>query len=286
MRPHPDTTPALLIDPSPPSGTEHRALLLAGTPATDMRPGDRRDRTERITHADACHVAGMGDFTALTAPSNAAGTRILERRKEPFPPGGKRPAESVGTPDFAALFALRDRPRTGGQRHSEELRQLTPRTADLLHTALAVLADQAYDDVQDLADRFLYGFAPAAAEVFDRLPPCTWQTSHRWRRRMARAFDDLAGDLVQGLPPTPSCPAEEMALHLAVEDVPGHLIDLWEEDEHHSLPHHQGDYDYSHLPFRNLYDPFSGVGEVHRPAIWFTPFDGRLARDPRRGFRR
>ena len=76
--------------------------------------------------------------------------------------------------------------------------QLTPRTADLLHTALIILADQAYDDAQRLGDQFLPDADSTTWEVFDRLPPLTRTADHRWRRRMARAFDDLASDLVRG----------------------------------------------------------------------------------------
>ncbi|MFJ3975812.1 hypothetical protein [Streptomyces sp. NPDC090021] len=202
------------------------------------------------------------------------------------------PAPAVRTPDFAALFDPRNQPGADAGRHTGKHRwRLTPRTADLLHTALVVLADQAYDDAQYLADRLLPDAGPASLEVFDRLPPLTRTADHRWRRRMARAFDDLAGDLVDGHWPAPSCTAEEMALHLAVQDVPVHLDDLREDDDHHTLPQHRDDYDLSHPLFRNedvltlfhtdLTDP-AALGR----AAWFTPFDSHRARNPRRGFRR
>ncbi|MFI5642165.1 hypothetical protein ACIA8H_32795 [Streptomyces goshikiensis] len=171
--------------------------------------------------------------------------------------------------------------RATDESHGEgRRRQLTPRTADLLHTALVVLADQAYDDAQHLGDRSLFDAGPAAAEVFDRLSPLTWTAGHRWRRRMARAFDDLADDLVRGQIPTPACTAEKTALRLALEDVPGHLEDLCEEDDHHALPRHEDDYDYSLLNW------FTAERDARRPAAWFTPYDDCSGRDPRRGFRR
>ncbi|MEU7038260.1 hypothetical protein ABZ958_31945 [Streptomyces sp. NPDC046237] len=42
---------------------------------------------------------------------------------------------------------------------------------------------------------------------------------------MARAFDDLAGHLAKGNWPNPTCTAEKMALHLAIEDAPRYLED-------------------------------------------------------------
>jgi hypothetical protein len=219
-----------------------------------------------------------------------------------------RPAAEDQTPNFAALFVTRDCPCKGEDEDCEECGwQLTPRTADLLHTALVVLADQAYDDAQCLGDQFLSDADSATWEVFDRLPPLTWTADHRWRRRMARAFDDLAGDLAKGNWPNPTCTAEEMALHLAIEDAPTYLEDRPEEDDHDALPRHEDDYSWDscsdllfqdhdvlmlfHSKFTGIEDPENpvnqsmGVGDL-REAAWFTPFDNRSIRDPRRGFRR
>jgi hypothetical protein len=125
-----------------------------------------------------------------------------------------RPAAGEQTAKFAALFAVRDCPCTGENLDCEECGwQLTPRTVDLLHTALVFLADQAYDDAHRLGDRFLPDANASTWDVFDRLPPLTGTADHRWRRRMARAFDDLAADLAWGKGPEPTCTAEEMALH-------------------------------------------------------------------------
>ncbi|MFK0238058.1 hypothetical protein [Streptomyces vinaceus] len=315
--PDPATHPTPVIHPVPPSGTEGRQSALVGSPALRTRREENRGRVVRITHSYAYHVtdedallhaaAGRGwrplpaaelssddprDLTgavmSLSGPPDVVGTRTLEHREEPVRSGAERAAATGGTPDFSVLFALRDLPLQEGHRHIGELRRLTPRSADLLHTTLVVLADQAYDDVQHLGDRFLPGIGPAVSEVFDRLPPSTWTVGHRWRRRMARAFDDLAHDLVRGHPPTPACAAEEVALRLAVEDVPGHLEGLCEEDDHQSLPQHDDDYDYSHLlpPNRRCAFAFEGADGLGRPAAWFAPFDDHSARDPRRGFRR
>ncbi|MFF7300479.1 hypothetical protein [Streptomyces sp. NPDC008265] len=301
--------------------TDEDALLHAAAdrgwrplPASERGEGDPRDLT--------------GALTALTAQPDVVGTRPLEHRStaelhtltpvpapaplplpvrapgpgdaggpahhgaSPAPDGRTGSAPAVRTPDFAALFDPRNHPCTPADRHAGNHRwRPTPRTADLLHRALAVLADQAYDDAQYLADRLLSDAGPGSQEVFDRLPPFTRNADHRWRRRMARAFDDLAGDLADGHRPDPSCTAEEMALHLAVQDVPAHLEDLSEDDEHHALPRHRDDYDLSHPPFRNedvlmlFRTGLTGPAGLGR-AAWFTPFDPRTARNPRRGFRR
>ncbi|MGW1249523.1 hypothetical protein [Streptomyces sp. NPDC002535] len=219
-----------------------------------------------------------------------------------------RPTAEEQTPNFAALFATQDCPCKGEDEECEECGwQLTPRTADLLHTALVVLADQAYDDAQRLGDQFLSDADSASWEVFDRLPPLTWTADHHWRRRMARAFDDLAADLAKGNWPNPTCTAEEMALHLAIEDAPTYLEDRPAQDDHNSLPEHEDDYSWDscsdllfqdhdvlmlfHSKFTGIEDPdhpanqFMGVGDL-REAAWFDPFDNRGIRDPRRGFRR
>ncbi|MFG3076354.1 hypothetical protein [Streptomyces sp. NPDC048225] len=220
----------------------------------------------------------------------------------------KRPAAGEQTPNFAALFAVRDCPCKGEDPDCEECGwQLTPRTADLLHTALVLLADQAYDDAHRLGDQFLPDANATTWEVFDRLPALTWTADHRWRRRMARAFDDLAADLGRGKWPEPTCTAEEMALHLAIEDAPTHLEDRPPTDPHHTLPEHGDDYswdDCSDLLFQDhdvlmLFDPklggiadpedpanqSMGVGDL-RAAAWFDPFGTHSVRDPGRGFRR
>ncbi|MGW1901688.1 hypothetical protein ACWCQB_30685 [Streptomyces hirsutus] len=219
-----------------------------------------------------------------------------------------RPAVGEQTPNFAALFPVRECPCKGEDPDCEECGwQLTPRTADLLHTALVLLADQAYDDAQRLGDQFLPDADSTTWEVFDRLPPLTWTADHRWRRRMARAFDDLAADLARGKWPEPTCTAEEMALHLAIEDAPNYLQDRPQTDAHHTLPEHGDDYSWdgcSDLLFQDhdvlmLFDPkLSGIADPEDPAnqpmgvgdlratAWFAPFGSHSVRDPRRGYRR
>lgn len=123
--------------------------------------------------------------------------------------------------------------------------QLTPRTADILLTALSVLSDQAYDDADELGDHPVTDHTPGLFEVFGRLPKLTHTADRRWRRRMARAFEDLAQDIEQGKWPEPSCTADEMALHLAIDDAPGYIDDIELNTAHGQLPTHRDDYDWS-----------------------------------------
>ncbi|MEU6315487.1 hypothetical protein [Streptomyces sp. NPDC047014] len=165
------------------------------------------------------HTYPLTPLTPLMTSTSATRTRSAPALVvHPLPPRAEGCAarysdHAAGTPDFGALFATRHCPCEGGARGA--VWQLTPRTAHLLHTALVVLADQAYEDAQHLGDRFLPDAGPGALEALDRLPSLTWMADHGWRRRMARAFDDLAEDLTAGLRPVPTCPAEEAALRLA-----------------------------------------------------------------------
>ena len=185
--------------------------------------------------------------------------------------------------------------------------QFTPRTAHLLLTSLIVLADQAYAESDDERHQPVTKQRPGDGELFTRLPSLTWSAGRDWRRRMARAFDDLIDDLEDGRLPQPTCIAEEMALHLAIEDAPSYLDDIDTRDpEHSEMPEHRDDYDWdacSDLLFQDhdvlmLFDARLdgiedsngdvnqrlGVGDL-RPAAWFEPFGHPPVRDPERGFR-
>ncbi|MFD8478199.1 hypothetical protein [Kitasatospora sp. NPDC059673] len=211
-------------------------------------------------------------------------------------------------PDFAALF-----PVTEDHCKDDDCEecgwQLTPRTADLLHTALSVLADQAYDETEDLGDRPLTAENRSAWDIFASMPKLTYRCDLQWRRRMARALDDLVGDLEKGDWPEPTCTAEELALHLALREAPSYRDEVDDNDghPHHQLPVHRDDYDYDacrdlffqdtdvlmlySARFDGIEDPDNdinrdlGIGDL-RPAAWFEPFGNVEARDPRRGFRR
>ncbi len=212
-------------------------------------------------------------------------------------------------PDFAVLFPVRE---CGcGQEDCEicEGWQLSPRTADLLHTALEIMAGQAFDDIEE------HGSEPVEREdagewlLFDRLPRITWNQDAGWRRQVARACDDLADDLARGDWPTPRNNAEEIVLHLAIEDGPDCLQEREdvEDEEHGTLPRHADDYDWgmcSEVLFQDhdvlmLYDgsldgiedpgsdanEYLSMGDL-RPGAWFDYFNNVEPRDASRGFRR
>ncbi|MFE7194353.1 hypothetical protein [Kitasatospora sp. NPDC057541] len=219
-----------------------------------------------------------------------------------------RPEERV---DFAALFAAEPLHCEDPECEDEGcLWQLTPRTADLLHTALTVLADEAYDDAEELGDnRLVQDDHEGNWGVFARMPKLTFAADLQWRRRFARAADDLADDLEHGRWPQPTCTAEELALHFALEDARDLREELGDTDDadHAALPVHRDDYDFdacTDMFFQDtdvlmLYDArFDGIedpdGETNRQIgmgdlraeAWFDPFGDVQTRDPHRGFRR
>lgn len=190
---------------------------------------------------------------------------------------------------------------------------LTSRTAAALSACLVVIADQAYDDVITLCD------APADNDrgwgVFNRLPRLSWNQPASWRRQVARAADDLAADIEAGDWPEPRCTAEELVLHLALQDAPS-TIELAEDAAAadgtepwitRGLPPHPDDYDWEQcadLLFQDtdvlmLYDAaldgienpdgdesrYLGMGDL-RASNWFEWFLNVEPRDPSRPFRR
>ncbi|WP_051466240.1 hypothetical protein [Pseudofrankia saprophytica] len=208
------------------------------------------------------------------------------------------------SPDFGALFAC----CTCRQESCERCAgfQLTPRTAAVLYTALEILSDEAYDDVErhgddpvDDGDFWL---------IFDAYPRITYRQDAVWRRQAARTFDDLADDLKAGRRPSPRCPGEEMALHLALHEASALLDDPdMITGSVERFPPHPGDYDwdtcvdamFKDTDILGLLDPSRdgmedpddpvnrelGIGD-YRPSAWFQTFRARKPRDGRRPFRR
>jgi hypothetical protein len=171
--------------------------------------------------------------------------------------------------DFGALFPVRD----------HDGWQLTPRTASILDAALSLLGDHAYDDIEMNGGAAVDGEEKWA--VFCRLAPSTWQQDVEWRRRVARACDDLAGDIESGKVPVPRCDAEAVVMRLAISEAQEWLAEL-DEDElaQESLPEHADDYDW---------DGCAGVllrGGGEPGVAWFEWFGDAEPRDPERGFRR
>ncbi|MGW7072584.1 hypothetical protein ACWGII_29660 [Streptomyces sp. NPDC054855] len=207
---------------------------------------------------------------------------------------------------------LRGRARYGGIDSAETDRNeweddedghqvLTARTAVVLCLALSALSKQAWQEVAALGDEPL---RRGAGGLFGALPPVTLGRDGRWRRHMARAFDDLAADLIAGAEVKPRCTGEEMALHLgiaharAMERNRPRLV----REAVGELPAHRRDYDWdacSDCLFQGrdvlmLFDGSfvgfedSDIGQAMdnlAPADWFAPFDSVHARDPARGFR-
>ncbi|ONI91291.1 hypothetical protein ALI22I_09505 [Saccharothrix sp. ALI-22-I] len=209
-------------------------------------------------------------------------------------------------PDFATLFPVCgcDMPDCDDCASDH----VTPRTAAVLWGMAGLLADHAYDDVIEHGDDPVEPDDPMWS-VFDEFPRITWLQDAIWRRRAARAFDDLAADLLAGRWPQPTCPAEEMALHLMLR-YGEELADDGTSglDTHFAhLPVYDNDLQWTLLAdvlFKDhdileLFDPGRdgiedpddeqnrsiGMGDYTPPA-WFTTFDHMTPRDPRRPFRR
>jgi hypothetical protein len=276
------------------------------------------DLGHRVPGADIICQESSGEM--LDA---AKGAELADRQREPVTAkfgGGWRLREQHGDRElaelnFAALFPV----RSCDLDHADESEQddcevcggwqLTPRTADLLYTALENLSDEAYDDVEECGEEPVSGKNADDWCFFDRLPRITWGMDAEWRRQVARACEDLARDLAAGDWPTPRNNAEEMALHLAIRDAPGYL-EMWQDaadERHDALPRHHDDYDWdmcSEILFQDhdvlmLYDERldgiedpgnglnqeAGVGDL-RPSAWFKFFNNVEPRDPSRGFRR
>jgi hypothetical protein len=185
--------------------------------------------------------------------------------------------------------------------------QMTPRTAAVLWSLAQVLADNGYDDVEE------HGSDPMRDEgswsLFNRYPRVTWGQDAVWRRQAARAYDDLAFDENGGWP-LPTCPAEEMALHMILEDVPHTAEDGWtglNEPNLASLAEHPGDFDWDAMPdvllqdtdVLHLFEPdLDGIEDPneelnldmamgdYRPSAWFKAFANMQPRDEQRPFRR
>jgi hypothetical protein len=108
----------------------------------------------------------------------------------------------------------------------------------------------------------------------------------------------------------PTCPAEELALHLILEDAPPAVEDGWtglDEATLDALPGHPDDFDWHAMPdalfqdtdILHLFEPdLDGIDDPgnalntqmaigdYRPSAWFENFANMQPRDERRGFRR
>lgn len=173
---------------------------------------------------------------------------------------------------------------------------IVPRTADLLFTTLVVLADEAYDDVAEFGDEPVGSGDGIEWSLFAMLPRGTWRATADWRRRFARACDDLAADLAAGQLPVPRCLAEHLAIQLAIEDAPDYLPNRDGGDDsvdlaHEGLPVTRWDYDWDGCARvlcarRRVIVLVVAEPEAAADDTWFDWFDDVEPRDPLRGFRR
>lgn len=270
------------------------------------------DSDHEVPGADILYQEGLAQ--ELAAGEDELADWLSEPVTAEFGSLHPKPAET-SLPDFAELFPARSCDRE----HADEDEiydcevcgdwQLTPRTADMLHTALENLADEAHDEAGEKGDEPVPGKNAGDWLVFDRLPRITWTMNAEWRREFGHACEDLVRDLTEGNWPQPRSTAEEMALHLAIEDAPGYLEMCQDagDERHEALPEHENDYDWdacSELFFEDHdvlmlfnesldgienpsdeWNQESGVGNM-RAAAWFKPFSHLEPRDPGRSFRR
>ncbi|MFC9790059.1 hypothetical protein [Rhodococcus sp. NPDC127528] len=170
---------------------------------------------------------------------------------------------------------------------------MTPRQMRLAHLSACTLADNAYDDIER------HGDGPVTRDmfwsVFAAFPPATWGEGERWRRQVARSFDDLAEDIDDGRQPLPTCTAEEMALHLILRRARALHLDGELDDQIAPIPEHPQDTQWDG-PLDSLFEDRDvlllfdeqppGDGVNLEPLHWFDPFIADRGRDPDRGFRR
>lgn len=182
------------------------------------------------------------------------------------------------------------------------------RTLCLLGDTLSMLADMAYDVLDEIGDRAV-DLGDDYAFLFSQLPVGTWRQNSRWRRQMARCFDDLAADIRAGRWPRPTCTGEEMSLHIAVDHASSSVV----EDPHmvtetvEGIPPHHADWDWhlcldvllEDIDVLFLYEPWAegiedsdhhlnqrmGIANLEAED-WFKPFYKDDARADDRGFRR
>lgn len=176
--------------------------------------------------------------------------------------------------------------------------KLTPRQRELLRIRLWVYADMLYDDVEE------HGGEPVEPNegwwsLADVLPPCTWNLDGEWRRNMARAFDDLAGDMETGALPYPRSIAEQLALRLAIDGAHTAMTDHdYDAATFDTLPHHRHDRDWEAVVDDLMEDRDVEAFYSTDPAvvsaflsvlpidIWFRTFPQHPGRADTRGHRR
>ena len=128
------------------------------------------------------------------------------------------------------------------------------------------------------------------------MPESAYWQNQDFYRRFARAFEDIARDIEDGKLPEPRNMAEEIALHLSLEQASDIVSENSEElelfaggmptsrfdfdfDLLHNALFQDKDYEVAYLDNTNPVEP----GGLDR---WFDDFGGSESRDPNRGFHR
>lgn len=160
---------------------------------------------------------------------------------------------------------------------------VTPRAAYVLHRELRDLADKTYLAAHD-------------SDFWEDSVPVSAATQSNWfLLHCARAYDDLAADLLAGSIPVPRCLAESVLLAYAVPSIGGRRAEsVSTDDAYQTLPSSRFDKDWEFAVYG------SGVLEVEDRAYellevdaveedlwdeWFKPYPGVEPRDETRGFR-
>ncbi|KAA8889938.1 hypothetical protein F3087_01030 [Nocardia colli] len=176
---------------------------------------------------------------------------------------------------------------------------LTPNTVACIHAGLDLILDMLRDDLEQLGDEPITNETRWKVLGFDRLPRTSWGMDRHWRERFIQACLDLQTDLAAGRRPEPRCNAEEIALHLAIEDA--QVVE--ESGFASSYKVRRDDYewymcssslfqDHDVLMIDSIYTPgiddpddlankFGGVGDLS-PGNWFTWFNNVEPRSPKR----
>lgn len=196
---------------------------------------------------------------------------------------------TMGVPDFGALFDVCGCERMDCRRCDDEW--ITPRSAAQLWVAARVLADTFHEHFPDVVAGI-----PLSDSEFGRLPMVVCGPAPDWYARFIVAVEDLRDDLAAGHYPTPRCTAEEMALHLILEDIEEHFDAEMRSNSQLllSLPASPRDGDWESIAYllyqdrmvrRLIEAEFDGIAYddelarefgIDRLLLdeWFTPIDG------------
>jgi hypothetical protein len=291
------------VDIVDPAALEAEALTSIDGTAFTGGENDRLVERENVVNDPAAALAWLVDPFVLTDVIKGVEAKGSAHNVDP---AGPQAEHTPKDPDFVALFPV-------CRCNSDSCEacagfQLTPRTAWVLWSFVELIADRAFNDVEQ------HGDEPVDASsgnwlAFSEYPPITWKQDAVWRRQAARAFDDLADDLESGSWPRPTCPGEEMALHLVLDTAEKDWAsdDILPTETLAALPAHREDLDWDmcrdvffqdvdilalldpcHDGIEHPEDPQNrelGMGD-YRPPAWFRTFSNMQPRDGRRPFRR